>query len=86
MRRWCLSRALKNAQQNASLLQHWIARRPFDGLKYGTEYLQIHEEDTLEIWQRMSDGWVFGQIIQHGPSAPRERLVVGWFPMPSMVE
>ena len=86
MRRWCLSRALKSAQKNANLLQHWIALKDFDGSEYGTDYLQIHKGDVLEQWQNMSDGWVFGQIIGHGPLAPKERYVVGWFPRPSIVE
>ena len=85
MRPWCLSRALENAQKNANLLQYWIARKDFDGLEYGTEYLQIHEGDMLEQWQNMSDGWAFGQIIKHSPLAPRERYVVGRFPKPSIV-
>ena len=60
MRRWCVIRALDNAEKNAVFLQQWIAEADFDGSEYGTSYLQIYVGDVLEQWHIMSHGWASG--------------------------
>ena len=85
MRRWCMIRALDNADKNADFLQQWIAEADFDGSEYGTDYLQIYVGDVLEQWQIMPDGWAFGRIRLRSPSArgsseSRRGAAVGLFP------
>ena len=91
MRRWCMMRALENAQKNANFLQHWIAQADFDGSEYGTDHLQIHKGDVLEQWQTRPDGWAFGRIrrcspLSRGSSESRGGAGIGLFPAPASLK
>ena len=85
MRRWCMMRALEDAEETAKFLQQWVAQANFDGSEYGKNVLQLHKGDLVEQWQTMPDGWAFGRIRRYGSlassSTANRRSVFGLFPV-----